>query len=69
MSKETTTLARIKDAYARASIDVAREDDVRLPKWEQLPLGYRQAFITVFTAGGHSALDEFQMRTRAASNS
>jgi hypothetical protein len=30
-----------------------------------LPMGYRQAFITVFSAGGKFALDEFEQRRAA----
>ena len=47
----SNTLDLIKRAYAMAAIDVAREDGVELPAWEQLPPGYRQAFVHMFSAG------------------
>lgn len=58
---ESTTLGRIKTAYASAASNVLPEDGP-LPKWENLPIGLREAFITVFTAGGLHALDEFERK-------
>jgi hypothetical protein len=51
----SSTLDIIKQAYAMAAADVLREDGTQLPAWDQLPPGYRHAFISVFTAANWNA--------------
>ena len=60
--RDSTTLSSVKNAYAMAADDALREGDGPLPAWEDLPMGYRQAFITVFSAGGRYWLDDFKRR-------
>jgi len=44
------TLDLVKEAYAMAVIEVARDDGEKLPSWNALAPGYRIAFIHMFTA-------------------
>lgn len=52
----SSMLPKIKEAYSQAR----KEDGIDLPGWDSLSMSYRQAFISIFTAGGKFALDEFE---------
>lgn len=49
------TLDLVKIAYSHAREDVKSDDCVDLPTWENLPDGYRAAFIHMFTAARWSS--------------
>jgi hypothetical protein len=64
---ESTTLGQIKRAYAYAAIDMP-PDYPALPAWEDLTPSLREAFITVFSAGGSCALKKRDCRQTMFAN-
>lgn len=61
----SNTLDLIKQAYAAAASDVARDDAVTLPAWEKLPPGYGAAFVHVALAlRWNSETIEYELKPR-----